>query len=108
MQEDEVLRKSVNEADLINADGQAVIWASKLLKKPLKERVAGIDLFVNLVELAHQKQFSIYLLGAKQEVVEAVVTKFEKQCDSKIIAGFRNGYFFYFRRKTNRRSHRSL
>ncbi|MGO2357474.1 WecB/TagA/CpsF family glycosyltransferase [Mesonia sp.] len=93
MQEDEVLRKSVNEADLINADGQAVIWASKLLKKPLKERVAGIDLFVNLVELAHQKQFSIYLLGAKQEVVEAVVTKFEKQCDSKIIAGFRNGYF---------------
>jgi len=93
MQTDEELRKSVNEADVINADGQAVIWASKLLNKPLKERVAGIDLFVNLVQLAHQKDFSIYLLGAKQEVVEAVVGKFEKQYDPKIISGFRNGYF---------------
>lgn len=55
MQNDEVLRKSVNEADLINADGQAVIWASKILNKSLKERVAGIDLFENLVSLAHHK-----------------------------------------------------
>ncbi|MDT0294650.1 WecB/TagA/CpsF family glycosyltransferase [Mesonia ostreae] len=93
MQNDEVLRKSVNEADVINADGQAVIWASKLLNKPLKERVAGIDLFVNLVQMAHQKDFRVYLLGAKQEVVEAVVRKFEKQYSPKIIAGFRNGYF---------------
>ena len=44
MQKDAALRKSVNESDIINADGQAVVWAAKMLGKPLKERVAGIDL----------------------------------------------------------------
>ena len=44
MQTDLELRESVNTCDIINADGQAVVWASKILGKPLKERVAGIDL----------------------------------------------------------------
>src|SRR5690625_1130524 len=39
LQTDQELRESVNNADVINADGQAVVWASKILKKPLKERV---------------------------------------------------------------------
>lgn len=93
MQKDEALRESVNEADLINADGQAVIWASKILNKPLKERVAGIDLFENLVKLANQKEYSVYLLGAKQDVVETVANNFKKTHNSNIIAGYRNGYF---------------
>ena len=93
MQKDEALRESVNEADLINADGQAVIWASKILNKPLKERVAGIDLFENLVKLAHQKKYSVYLLGAKQDVVETVANNFKQNYNPKIIAGYRNGYF---------------
>ena len=38
MQDDLKLRESVNSSDLINADGQAVVWASKILGKPLKER----------------------------------------------------------------------
>ena len=93
MQKDEALRESVNEADLINADGQAVIWASKILNKPLKERVAGIDLFENLVKLANQKEYSVYLLGAKQDVVETVANNFKQNYNPKIIAGYRNGYF---------------
>lgn len=93
MQKDENLRKSVNEADLINADGQAVIWASKILNKPLKERVAGIDLFENLLGLAQQKKHSIYLLGAKEEVVSKLVKIIENKYGKPVIAGFRNGYF---------------
>lgn len=93
MQKDKALRESVNEADLINADGQAVIWASKILNKPLKERVAGIDLFENLIKLAHQKEYSVYLLGAKQDVVETVANNFKQTYNSNIIAGYRNGYF---------------
>lgn len=85
MQDDEVLRKSVNEADLINADGQAVIWASKLLGQPLKERVAGIDLFENLIDLAHQKKHSIYLLGAKDEIVNKLVHIIEKNMERKLL-----------------------
>ena len=71
MQNDLQLRKSVNESDLINADGQAVVWASKVLRKPLKERVAGIDLMVNLVELAYRKKYKIFFFGAKEAIEKA-------------------------------------
>ena len=93
MQHDLQLRKSVNESDLINADGQAVVWASRVLGKPLKERVAGIDLMVNLVRLAAEKKYKIFFFGAKEEVVSEVVQKYSKQYSPEIIAGYRNGYF---------------
>jgi len=93
MQEDVQLRESVNSANIINADGQAVIWASKLLGKPLKERVAGIDLMGSLVELAYQKGYKIYCLGAKEEVVSKVIEKYKQKYSKDIIAGYRNGYF---------------
>ena len=93
MQKDLQLRESVNESDLINADGQAVVWASKILGKPLKERVAGIDLMIRLVELAHKKNYKIFFFGAKEEVVKSVVDKYTRQYSSNIIAGYRNGYF---------------
>ena len=93
MQKDLQLRKSVNDSDLINADGQAVVWASRILNKPLKERVAGIDLMINLVKMAHDKRLKIFFLGAKEEVVKEVVDKYSKQYSGNIIAGYRNGYF---------------
>ena len=93
MQKDQQLRQSVNESDLINADGQAVVWASKILGKPLKERVAGIDLMENLVELAHQKKYKIFFFGAKEEVVKKVVENYSKKYSPAIVAGYRNGYF---------------
>ncbi|SDZ80875.1 WecB/TagA/CpsF family glycosyltransferase [Bizionia paragorgiae] len=93
LQSDLQLRQSVNESDLINADGQAVVWASKILGKPLKERVAGIDLMVNLVELAHNKKYKVFFFGAKEEVVQAVVNNYSEAYSPDIIAGYRNGYF---------------
>jgi len=93
MQKDLQLRQSVNESDLINADGQAVVWASKVLGKPLKERVAGIDLMTNLVKLSHQKNYKIFFFGAKEEVVNKVVDTYSNQYSPNIIAGYRNGYF---------------
>jgi N-acetylglucosaminyldiphosphoundecaprenol N-acetyl-beta-D-mannosaminyltransferase len=93
MQKDEALYKSVNESDIINADGQAVVWAAKILGKPLKGRVAGIDLMENLVELAHQQNHKIFLLGAKEEVVRKVSEIYQSTYNTGIIAGYRNGYF---------------
>lgn len=93
MQKDLKLRQSVNECDLINVDGQAVVWASKFLGKPLKERVAGIDLMENLVALAHKNKYKIFFFGAKEEVVKEVVETYAKKYSSNIIAGYRNGYF---------------
>lgn len=93
MQKDLQLRQSVNESDLINADGQAVVWASKILGKPLKERVAGIDLMVELVKLASQNQYKIFFFGAKEEIVKTVVDRYSSEYTPSIVAGYRNGYF---------------
>lgn len=93
MQKDSELRQSVNQSDIINADGQAVVWASRFLRKPLKERVAGIDLMANLVEMAHKNNYKIFLFGAKEDVVKTVVEKYSEIYSPNIIAGYRNGYF---------------
>lgn len=93
MQKDADLRKSVNESDIINADGQAVVWASRFLGNPLKERVAGIDLMANLVEMAHRKKYRIFLFGAEEEVITSVVDLYSEKYSPELIAGYRNGYF---------------
>lgn len=52
MNENAELQKIVNACPLINADGASIVWAAKKLGVPLTERVAGIDLFENLVKLS--------------------------------------------------------
>lgn len=93
MQKDEKLAHAIVNSDIINADGQAVVWASRLLKQPLPERVAGIDLMQNLIELAYEKEYKVFLLGAKEEVVRKVAERYQQQYNNNIIAGYRNGYF---------------
>lgn len=93
MQKDKELYDSVVNSDIINPDGQAVVWASKFLGQPLKERVAGIDLMENLVKLAHEERYKVFFFGAKEEVVKGVVDKYSDIYSSDIIAGYRNGYF---------------
>ena len=93
MREDPKLREIVNACPLINADGASIVWAAKKLGIPLKERVAGIDLFENLVKVAAEKGYKIYLFGAKEEVVTKVKKIFEKKYPNLQIVGYRNGYF---------------
>jgi N-acetylglucosaminyldiphosphoundecaprenol N-acetyl-beta-D-mannosaminyltransferase len=93
MHENPELKESVVSADVINADGQAVVWTSKLFGRSLRERVAGIDLMEKLVELAHQKQYKLFFFGAKEEVVKKLVDHYSNIYSPAIIAGYRNGYF---------------
>src|SRR5262249_13080928 len=75
------------------ADGMAIVWASHALRQPLPERVAGIDLFEELLKLGNQKRYSIYLLGATQRVMDRLVERISRQYPNLKIAGSRNGYF---------------
>lgn len=93
LQENERLRNIVNNCEIINADGVSVVWASKKLKKPLKERVAGIDLMQELLKLAEKKGYTVYLLGAKEEIVRKTVDVIQKQYPQISVVGWRNGYF---------------
>lgn len=90
---DPVLKEIINNCAMINADGMPVVWASKLLGEPLKERVAGVDLFVELMRYSAEKSWRVYFLGAKEEVVSHVVDKFSLQYPNLQIAGYRNGYW---------------
>jgi N-acetylglucosaminyldiphosphoundecaprenol N-acetyl-beta-D-mannosaminyltransferase len=90
---DKELMDSIVNCDIINADGQGIVWASQILSNPLPERVAGIDLMEGLVKLAVEKNYRIFFLGAKEEIVKAVVDIYTKQYGNQIIAGYRNGYF---------------
>ena len=93
MEKDLKLRKIVNACPLINADGASVVWAAKRLGIPLKERVTGCDMFQNLVRVAAEKGYKIFLFGAKEEVVTKVKSIYEKQYPGIQIVGYRNGYF---------------
>ncbi len=92
-QKDEALKESIVSCDIINADGQAIVWAASFLNRPLPERVAGIDLMDNLVKLAAEKKYGIFFLGAKEDVVKDVVNVYTEKYGKEIIAGYRNGYF---------------
>ena len=93
MQENEELTKIINECPLINADGQSIVWGSKILGNPLPERVAGIDIFAELVKISAEKGYRPYFFGAKEEVVTEVVRKFKEKYPNLDVAGYRNGYF---------------
>lgn len=93
MQNDKELTSIINECPIINADGQSIVWASKFLGNPLPKRVAGIDIFVELVKLCAEKGYKPYFFGATEEVVKEVVNKFQLQYPNLNIAGYRNGYF---------------
>lgn len=87
------LRQIVNNCGIINADGASVIMASRFLGKPLPERVAGIDLMECLVSLSEEKGYSVYLLGARQEVVEKTAQVLKENHPGLTIVGVHNGYF---------------
>ncbi|MEP6799037.1 MAG: WecB/TagA/CpsF family glycosyltransferase [Lapillicoccus sp.] len=93
LRSDAFLRDSLLECDLLVADGQSVVWASRILRRPLPERVAGIDLFEALLEVAAQDGRSVYLLGARQEVLETLVETIALRWPTLRIAGHRDGYF---------------
>ena len=88
LQRDPELREAILGCDLINADGQPVVWASRLLGRPLKERVTGVDLFGALIERCRQRGFRPYLLGARPEVVEKVAGLLNVE-----LAGYHHGYW---------------
>ncbi len=97
--DDNSLYDVINSAQLIIPDGIGVIYASKILKTPLKTRVAGVDTAQGVVEYASKSGHSIYIFGGakKTEDTEAVsAIAAQKLCEKYPglkIAGTRDGFF---------------
>jgi len=82
----------INSADLIIPDGAGVVLASKILKTPLKEKVAGIELAYNLLPYLDNMGGTLFLLGSKEEIVTKAVSNLNaKYKNLKVF--YNNGFF---------------
>lgn len=93
MQRDSALRRAVLGADLILADGMSVVWASRLIREPLPERVAGIDLMMRVLKLCDDKQYRVFCLGATEEVLAGMRAVMARDYPGVELVGTRNGYY---------------
>lgn len=93
MQDNPQLREIVANCGLVNADGQSVVWAARMLGIPVPERVTGIDLMGRLLALAEERGYPVYFLGATQEVLDVFLAEVARRHPRIRVAGARNGYF---------------
>lgn len=90
---DQELRQSLLDADLVLADGMPVVWLSRLCGRALPERVPGIDLMYRLLELADERAYRIFLLGATEAVNRAVAGDIQERYSGSHMVGRHHGYF---------------
>jgi len=83
----------LNSADLTIPDGIGVVYASKILKKPLTERVAGYDLVCATLEYMATYGGKVFLFGSRPGVAETAAENIAKTYPGLVIAGTRDGYF---------------
>jgi len=77
----------LNDANLAIADGIGLVWASRILGTPLKERVAGTDLFLNLCAEAARRGGKVFLLGGREGIAARVAGELKKRYPKLRIAG---------------------
>jgi len=82
-----------SENTIIIPDGVGVVLASKLLGTPVKEKVAGIEVMEDIIKKCEAEGKDIYLIGTKQEILEACIGNIQKKYPKLRIAGFHNGFF---------------
>ncbi len=86
---DKEFRKILQNASIVTPDGIGVVWAAKLLDKPVAERVAGYDLMLKILEISDAK---VFLLGAEAKVVKEAARKINGYRGISV-AGYSDGYF---------------
>jgi N-acetylglucosaminyldiphosphoundecaprenol N-acetyl-beta-D-mannosaminyltransferase len=90
---DENFRETLSQADIIHADGQAVVFASRLTKSPIPERSATTDFIHDAAALAARHGLRFYLLGATEEANAKTAEILTARYPGLVIAGRRHGYF---------------
>lgn len=93
MRGDSWMDACVRRCEVVNADGASMVMAAHRLGVAVPERVAGVDLMWRLCALAEQEGYTVYLLGAKHDVVEKAADVLKNTYPKLQVAGFRDGYF---------------
>lgn len=93
MRDDPWMDACVRRCEVVNADGASMVMAADRLGVAVPERVAGVDLMRELCALAERKEYQVYLLGAKAEIVAKAADALKSDFPALLVAGYRDGYF---------------
>lgn len=94
------LRLIAGSADMRLAAGGGIQWAGKVLKTPIRERIPPLSFVMDIVRIAEIKEFSIFLVGGKPEIVERAFFNIRKSFPKIRIVGRHGGYFNEDREKS--------
>ena len=86
-QQNAPFRVVLEEADLAIPDGQGLLWASRKLGQPLRERVTGSDTLPLVAQLSAQRGYRLFLLGAAPGVAEKAAAILQKEHQGLTIVG---------------------
>lgn len=87
-QNDPALQAAYHDAELVVADGKPILWAARLLKRPIPETVPGSDLVPAIFDaLNDRKPLRIFLLGAGPMVAQRAAAKIADKWQSVAVAG---------------------
>lgn len=82
-----------SDKSLIIPDGVGVQISAKILKTPVEEKIAGIELMKKILEKCEDSGEGIYLLGASEENLKACVANILRDYPRINISGYHNGFF---------------
>jgi len=94
------LRLISNTADMHIASGSGILWASRMLKTPLKEQIPLLSFLMDIIRIAEIKEYSIFMVGAKPEIIETAFGNIKKSFPKIRIVGRHGGYFSPEREKS--------
>ena len=71
--EDRKLLKILNSARIVIPDGMPLVWYSRLLRKPIPERISGYDFFYNFSKIANKKKYSYLFFGGTNNTILNII-----------------------------------
>lgn len=84
---DTFLKEILDKADMVLVDGKPLIWISKWLKRPVKEKISGSDLVPKLCQTAADKGYTIFIIGGKEGVADSAKANLERDFNNIKIVG---------------------
>ncbi len=91
--DDPEIDRIIGGAEIILPDGAGVVMAANILGTPLKEKVAGVEFGMALLEHAEKNEYPVFLLGGKPAVAEIASSKLKLKFPNLNVVGTHDGYF---------------